>query len=225
MKPSPDKLYLSGTAAYTNPAPPPRVQRRLAIRAEYEAHMSLRFSPGSARELQKEAIEALVDAFLLDRLGNADCFARAHAMGNDMRQRFGCPFQEESGLWFNPCGIMALHSRMGQSVGGIVHTSCSICGAGAFQCDHVAGGIYDGSRCSHPVTRWDVEEVSVTPWPRDPRCYRLTRRFTLAEVEKNIGHPLPPGAVLTCNHCRDCSGEPTEDDFDVSLFPELTPPA
>ena len=146
-------------------------------------------------------------------------------MGNEMRTRFGCPFQEESGLWFNPCGIMALHSRVGQSVGGVVHTSCSVCGAGTFQCDHVAGKIYDGRLCSHTVKRWEVEEVSLTPWPKDPRCYRLTQRLTLAEVERNIGHPLPAGAVPTCNHCRDCSGEPTEDDLAVSRFPDLTPHA
>lgn len=216
-----NKLYLSGVAVYKRPAPPPAVQRRMAARARYEAEMELSLEPHAARGPLRRAIELLVDAFLLDRRGNAACFVQAHQLGRQLNERFGCPFREDDGLWKNDCGVLALHSRVGQSAGGVAHTRCSICGEGAFGCDHIADELYEGRRCIHIVERWDIEEISLTAWPRDPRCYRLTLPKTTAQVEETLGHRLPLGAIPTCRHCRDCPGTPAEDDLDASAFPAL----
>jgi hypothetical protein len=149
------KLLVSGIAAYRHAPPPPKVQRRIANRAAFEAHLLLRGDPTQAEPALRRAIELLVDAFLLDRAGNADCFSRAHRLGSEAEHRFGCSSrQDEHGNWVNECGVLALHSRVGQSVGGVIHTECSICGSSAFGCEHVEGEEYDGQRCMHVVHEW-----------------------------------------------------------------------
>lgn len=102
-------------------------------------------------------------------------------------------------------------------------TACSICGAGPFECEHVEGEVYDGQRCLHVVQNFDLAEVSLTPWPRDPRCYWVSRPRTTRQVEQELGRRLAPGEVPHCRHCASCSGcaGPTEDDLDPSHFAEL----
>lgn len=71
-----EPLLISGIAAYRHAPPAPAVQRNIASRAAYEAHMLLRLEPSRSEPTCRRAIELLVDAFLLDRDNNADCFAR-----------------------------------------------------------------------------------------------------------------------------------------------------
>lgn len=113
-----DPLLISGYAAYRHAPPPPHVQRRVAACATYEARMTT----GAAREPAfRRALELHVDAFLLDRRGNADSFAQAHRIGRELVAEFSCPLaQDEHRHWVNRCGVLALHNRIGASPGGTV---------------------------------------------------------------------------------------------------------
>jgi hypothetical protein len=217
------RLRFKGYAAYRHAPPPPEVQRRRAVGAADQADALLVSGGADSEKAARRAIELLVDAFLLDRVGNADSFARAHQLGAEVERRFGCRYSHEADGWVNECGVLALHSRWGQSVGGVIHTACSICGAAQFGCLHVEGETFQGQRCRHVVQRWDVEEVSLTPRPHDPRCYRQAYVFTDDDVEEQLGHRLRSGEVPTCEHCRSCYGRngPTTDDLDPASFPDL----
>jgi hypothetical protein len=177
--------------------------------------MALDQEPRRAERLLRQAIELMVDAFLLDRRGNADCFARAHEIGALVEERFSCHFQldEKAQALENPCGILALHSRIGLSPGGRNWGRCSICGAGDFQCDHVPGKTYDGEHCHREIYRWDGDEISLTPRPRDPRCFRTWSPIPIAAVGQR---------ALDCHHCRGCPGRggATNEDLDPSSWPD-----
>lgn len=186
--------------------------------------MLLRSESNEAEPALRRAIELLVDAFLLDRRNNAGCFARAHRLGAEAERRFGCRLRrDEADRWVNECGVLALHSRIGQSAGGVIHTKCSICGSSSFGCDHIEGETYSDRECSHVVHRWDVTEVSLTPRPHDPRCYRLSLPRTTDEVERELGRALRRDETPTCSHCASCYGAagPNLEDLDPASFPDL----
>lgn len=221
---SEEKLFLRGRAAYRRRPRPPSVQRQRANRAAFEAELLLRARPRDAEPALRRAIEMQVDAFLIARRENVGAFARAHRLGADVSRSFGCPLSsEEGGLWANECGILALHSRIGQSFGGRVVTECSLCGAGPFDCAHIEGETYGGVICNHVVMEWDAIEVSLTAWPADPRCYRTHLLQTDEDVERDLGRPLGRGEIPTCDHCLRCYGlhGPREDDLDTGSFPSL----
>jgi hypothetical protein len=211
-------VHIRGYAAYHYAAPPPEVQHQAAILAASQADAQFRAEPSSAEAAIREAIELLVDAFLLDRRMNAECFAEAHRLGRLAEQEYGClwSLDDEGKAFVNECGVLALHSRLGASVGGSTITRCSVCGAGAFQCDHIEGEVYDGKRCIHTVVEMNLAEVSLTPTPRDPRTYRLSRAIPLEEAERLKGLALSEGERPVCEHCNGCYGinGPTSEDLD-----------
>ena len=213
-------VTISGYAAYWKEMPPADVLARAAARASYEADMAFSTGDKAGEPKLRAAIELNVDAFLADRQGNARCFARAHRIGRLVEQTFGCAWRltDDGSAFVNNCGVLALHSRLGTSPGGIAHTACSICGAAAFECDHVEGEVYDGERCIHVITDWPIEEISLTPHPRDPRTYRISTPVTLAEAAARKGGPLDPGERPACMHCRECVGFPNADDLNTSLW-------
>lgn len=173
----------------------------------------------------RAAIEDFVNAFLFDRRGHAHCFSEAHELGREVSSKLGCPMKQKSPTTWNlRCGVLALHSRVGMSIGGATWGHCSICGAEDFECDHVPGQIYEGEVCIREVYRVELDEVALVQFPDDPRCYRVTTDKTLREIEEIIGQALPDGAVPTCEHCKTCSGKPAEADIDQSLWPPLPKP-
>jgi hypothetical protein len=207
-----DGALLAGWAAFYGPSPSPEALRRHASRLAYEGLSALDETSGSAEPLLRRAIELMVDAFLLDRRSNGDLFRRAHVLGALVRRRFSCQWRSDDyGRLDNTCGILALHSRVGFSPGGKSWGRCSICGAEDFCCDHVPGRTYDGQRCFRTIYRFDTEEVSLTPRPRDPRCFR-------------VRSPTPAGTTSTvaCSHCISCAGQigPREVDVVTDSWPE-----
>lgn len=210
-----DGTYLAGMAAYYDPPLRPELLRRRAGRLAYEGWSTVDNEPRHAERQLRQAIEALVDAFLLDRRGNADCFARAHRMGAWVEQRFGCRWRLEGDqeIQENACGILALHSRMAFSAGGRSWGYCSVCGARDFMCDHLPGQTYGGVHCHRVIDRWEVDEVSATIRPRDARCFRVWSPLALG-----VAGTKP----LRCRHCASCvgSGGPTDQDLDPPSWPE-----
>jgi hypothetical protein len=66
-----------------------------------------------------------------------------------------------------------------------------------------------------------IDEVSLVPFPEDPRCYRVDVLHSLSGIEDSIGEALPPGATPTCVHCEQCPGAstgPNADDVDQTLW-------
>lgn len=187
--------------------------------------MLLRDGDPRGEAVLRQAIESLVDAFLVDRRGNAGCFARAHRIGALVENQFRCShrFDPETRSFSIDCGIHALHRRSGVSFGGNVLTECSICSAAEFDCEHVPDETYDGKRCFRRVTRWDAKEVSFVKVPADPRCYRVTFPMSVADAERLKGARLAPGDRPLCTHCRTCPGAaaPAAEDLDPSTWPDL----
>lgn len=211
---TPDAHVISGYVAYFEPLRSPDELRADAAELIERATAA---APRRAESLQRLALERLVDAFLIDRRGHTECFADAHLLGREILRRFGCPFtfDAERQAWILRCGVLALHSRVGSSPGGPTIGACSICGAADFECDHINGEVYDGERCYRLITRFDIKEISLTPRPHDPRCYRLDTVISAREVERRRGRPLAAGESPVCEHCATCPGAqgPTDDDL------------
>jgi hypothetical protein len=223
--PESENPRIAGYAAYTSPVPIPAETRTRGIVMASTARAAIRRGEADAESQARAALEVLVDAFLVDRRGNRDCFLRAHALGRRISLRFGCRwrYDPDSDAYSNSCGVLALHSRFGLSPGGPTVGACSICGARDFECDHVPGRRYDGRYCQRIIMEWDVREVSLVPIPRDPRCFRVHFPISRAEVEKFKGGPLRPGECPVCDHCLVCDGirGPSEEDLDPSTWPPL----
>jgi len=220
-----DELRIVGYAAYTSSVPTPAAARRAGIDAARTARAAIAAGEAGAEERARAALELLVDAFLVDRVANIDCFARAHALGLRINRRFGCleSFDPEKKRYANKCGVLALHSRIALSPGGTTTGVCSICGSGDFECDHVPGRCYNGEMCQRVIVRWDIAEISVVRVPYDPRCYRVAIPRTQAEVEATLGRDLASGEVPECHHCESCKGRygPDEEDLDPSQWTDL----
>jgi hypothetical protein len=208
---TPDEQIISGYAAYFEPLRPPD---ELTAEADELIEKAAAAEPRLAESLQRSALERLVDAFLVDRRGHAESFSAAHLLGREILQRFGCPFtfDAEREVWILRCGVLALHSRLATSPGGSTIGECSICGAADFECDHVNGEVYDGKRCHRIITRFDLREISVTPRPHDPRCYRATNRRASPSARTVFGLPTArtaPSLASTQPQTRSCPPFPS----------------
>jgi hypothetical protein len=185
--------------------------------------MAERARDGRAEQLYREAIEHFVDAFLVDRVGHTACFTDAHAIGRYVTDRYGCPMKDAgNGYWNTGCGVLALHRRLGTSWGGPTIGHCSVCGAGDLECDHVPGRWYDGVHCHRIVHEAGLREISLVPFPEDPRTYRTEIAATPHEIRAARGRPLLRGEVPLCTHCTSCDAAdrgPCEEDIDQSLWP------
>lgn len=184
-----------GTVAFYDPPPHPKLARRQGARLDLKAHIALHANANDAESVARDAIEHHVDAFLLDRRGNVNSFALAHRLGREIERRFGCrlKFDEGGRYWSMECGVLALHKRLGLSPGGPTLGECSICRARDFECDHIPREVYDGKRCFRIIVEWDLREVSLVPFPKDPRCYRVFPAYSAEEVERVQGRPLGQG--------------------------------
>jgi hypothetical protein len=219
-----DEVRITGYAAYFEPLRPASVLTRRARRLRYEAVMAERAGDGRGERLYREAIECFVDAFLVDRTGHAACFTDAHAVGRHVAERYGCPMKHVGdGYWTVGCGVLALHRRVGASWSGPTIGHCSICGGGDLECEHVPGRWYGGAHCHRIVHQADLRDISLVPFPDDPRTYRIEIATTPRAIRAARGRPLRDGEVPLCTHyTKSCDGAhrgPSEEDVDQSLWP------
>lgn len=225
---SDNEMRITGHVVYFEPLLPAPVLARRARRLRYEAALAERTGDARAEQLYREAIERFVDAFLVDRAGHTACFTDAHAIGRHVAERYGCPMKDAGeGYWTVGCGVLALHRRLGASWGGPTVSHCSVCDAGDLECEHVPGKWYDGVHCHRVVHQADLREVSLVPFPDDPRTYRMEVAVTPRAIRAARGRPLRRGEVPMCTHCtKGCDGAargPREEDIDQSLWPAPTP--
>jgi len=220
---SDDEIRISGYAVYYEPLRPAPVLARKARRLCHEAGVAERAGDPRAEQLYREAIEHFVDAFLIDRPGHAVCFTEAHAIGRHVAERYGCAMKHAGdGYWTAPCGVLALHRRLGASWAGPTIGQCSVCRAGDLECDHVPGRWYEGVHCHRIVVEAELRDISLVPFPDDPRTYRTEIARTPREIRAVRGRPLRRGEVPLCTHCTEsCDGAdrgPREGDVDQSLW-------
>jgi hypothetical protein len=213
-------VRFGGMAAYYEPPLPPKVLEEEGRELVNRAAQTLEHGEDKeAEDGLRAAIERYVDAFLLDRDGHRSAFVVAHQIGAYVSKRFGCRLKSDDGdSWRSECGVWALHSRVGSSIGGTTRGHCSICSADDLGCDHIPGQTYDGELAVRMVHKVDLEEISVVPFPEDPRCYRFELSRTLKEIEELSGQTAPPGSVPICAHCEVCPGSPTAEDIDQNLW-------
>jgi hypothetical protein len=205
-----DGTEVGGHVLYSGWDPSPADLRRRAARLSYQGLSGLNSDRQAAESALREAIELMVDAFLLDRRGNLDIFRRAHELGALVEREFGCRWVHDraSRTSCNPCGVLALHSRIGLSPGMRTWTECMTCGAADFQCDHL------GPR---RVTRFEAGEVSFTPRPKDPRCFRT---WIYVGDSKATNRPPIGETAIDCTHCARCHGRggAMEEDLDPASW-------
>lgn len=221
---SDDEVRISGHVVYFEPLRPAPELARQARRLRYEAGMSERVTDRRAEHLFREAMERFVDAFLVDRGGHAACFTEAHAIGRHLAVHHGCPMKDAGdGYWTTGgCGVLALHRRVGSSWSGPTVSRCSVCEAADLECDHVPGEWYDGVHCHRIVHEAGLREISLVPFPDDPRTYRTEVAVTPRAIRAARGRPLLRSEVPHCTHCTEsCDGAdrgPSEEDIDQSLW-------
>lgn len=188
-------------------------------RALYEARMTAESTVAtSAEEPYRRAISHLVDAFLQDREGHSECFAYAHRAGAEVNGLVGCQYDYDAKaqVYRLECPVFALHAHAGTSIAWSLSTACSICGASAFECDHVAGEFYNGLQCGHqPDGVHAMHHVAMTPNPDFAYSWHWPEQHAAGEL---VGHGLirRPGEPVFCNHCQECPGRwgPQADDLD-----------
>ena len=219
-----DQRRISGYAAYYEPLLPAPVLARQARRLRYEAFLAERSDPRAAEALFRQAIERFVDAFLVDRAGHAQCFTEAHVIGRHVAETFECPMtSSEDGYWTVPCGVLALHQRLGLSFAGPTLGRCS----GAEPTTSTATIFRAPGTTASTATAGShgrAREISLVQFPEDPRCYRVQTARTPRELREARGRPLRRGEVPICTHCVECEAVergPRVDDVDQSLWPPV----
>lgn len=201
---------------------PPTVLRREGLRAAAEVEAGLEAGHPEAERVGRDALRALVDAFLGDRQANADLFERAHELGRRLCKTVDCRWKPGEDAYRLKCPIYALHRPVAHSIAMTITTECSICGSEALSCEHVPGEEYDGEWCVSNVTgisplghiAWTAKPDFVYTWhqPQEVLTERLIRDGIIQKA----------GDDAFCTHCADCDGAPSEGDLDpVTRFEQL----
>ena len=183
----------------------PRLRAR-GLRRERGAQIERRFGKGDAEPDLRAALKDLVDAFLVDRPGQRDLFSRAHRLGRDLSGGYGCRYEYSAAedRYTVRCPIFALHQPVALSVAWTLITSCSICSAGAFDCDHIAGNRYGDEVCEMAVEEitglghiaWTANPDFLYTW-HQPHQHDGARLLAEGRID-HLGQELP------CLHCERC---------------------
>lgn len=176
----------------------------------------------SAEARVRSGLRDVVDAFLGDRQANEDLFYLAHQVGELLSTIAVCCWEPGEETYTLNCPIYALHRPMAHSIATTVTTECSICGAGALQCNHLAGNLYDGELCVNNVTGMSpVGHIAFTAEPDFIYTWHQPHEKQVDELIESgiIGQPGDPA---TCTHCQECEGRPGSGDLDpVTRFEKM----
>jgi hypothetical protein len=194
---------------------------RLAARAAYEAEAALRDEQPGAEATGRSALTTMVDAFLADRRVNQKMFRRAHRLGRELMETFGCWYQydEARSTYVLGCPVPRLHAQVATSIAWTLKTVCSVCGAQPFSCDHMIGEEYDGVECyyeSEGIER--IDHIALTTNPDFAYTWMISMDVSAKEALTQ-GDIDQPGGLLACTHCAACYGTagPKPEDEDPSI--------
>lgn len=192
--------------------------RKRGMRKVLDMQMALGRDPSAAEASGRSALHDIVDAFLIDRSGQADLFAFAHRLGRELLRQFGCAarYDEEEHVYTYECPVFTIHSQVASSIGWSWEVTCSICDAELFGCDHIPGDIYDGETCHYrPTSTPHIDHVALTARPDFPYTWLVDNRRSAQQLirDRMIARQ---GDVARCWHCEHCYGlvGPTADDVD-----------
>jgi hypothetical protein len=193
---------------------PPHILRERGLRAAAVCEGGLAIGRSDAEKLGRTALRALVDAFLGDRVSNADLFTRAHRLGRRLSEAVHCQWTSGDEIYTLDCPIYGLHRPFAHSLAMTVTTECSICGAGALQCAHVPGEEYEGESCFSKVTGIGaLGHVALTADPDFIYTWHQRQSVATSAIIAD-GTIKRAGDVAFCTHCQDCDGLPREGDLD-----------
>jgi hypothetical protein len=182
--------------------------RRLGVRKAYEMQMAIATQRTDAEELGRSAISSLVQAFLVDRVGEADLFAVAHRIGRDLSQRVGCRARYDAAeqTYTYDCPIHTLHANVATSIGWIWEGACSICSARILECEHVPGELYDGEPAYYKTRALlRVDHLALTAQPDFHYTWIVANQRSAGALIAE-GTIRNPGEAAVCNHCEYCYG-------------------
>ncbi len=184
----------------------PAFFRRRGLRAAVDAQVLLRTGGADGHALARRAISDLVEAFLHDRAGNADLFARAHQLGSIISEQGACRWTPGPETYTLRCPIFALHQTWATSVAMTETTRCSICGAGDFGCDHLPGEAYEGEECVSIVESiGSGGHFALTADPDFTYTWHREQEVATARIVAD-GRIKRAGDRAFCQHCQDCEG-------------------
>lgn len=200
--------------------------RSRGLRREREGQLKRRYGEGDTESLLRSALADLVDAFLIDRRGQKDLFARAHRLGSEINFAYHCEFSYDAqeGSYEIQCPIFALHRPVAHSVAWTLITKCTICGAAAFGCEHLAGHEYDGEVCEMAIVEiTGLGHIAFIANPDFLYTWHQPQHYEAAKLLAS-GQIQSVGEKLHCTHCERCPGAlgPSEGDLDpVSRWREI----
>lgn len=140
---------------------------------------------------------------------------------------FGCILPEDDTQVYIECPIRLKNMNAGNfgfSIGAFSEKAeCSICGRDILtdpSCTHIVGQNYDGKECEVTFSGFQLDHISLTDHPLDPRC-KITM---LAIPKKEFYERLPPEQIelkernklpLVCHLCKEERIEPSEIDAET----------
>lgn len=194
---------------------------RLATRVAYEAEAALYNGVDGAEAAGRSALPAMVDAFLADRRANERMFPRAHRLGLQLLETFGCWYEYDKtrSTYALGCPVPRLHAQIATSIAWTLKTACSVCDAEPFSCDHMLGEEYDGVECFYAVGGVErIDHIALTANPDFAYTWMIATDVSVDDALAR-GGIRQPGERLACTHCSDCygAGGPRPEDLDPSI--------
>ncbi|WOP18288.1 hypothetical protein [Raineyella sp. LH-20] len=233
----------SETTASSMPTPSAHVARmikRLTLEGKAligEAALSLKADGQDAESHARSALERLRSAldWAEDGPSESDTHAALDLAGRWVRETFGCRLAREGRTYSLTCPVRLAHTRVGLSIGGRAHRTCSLCGQDLSECEHVPGRDYlvpggtadlgwcrvclTRERCEHVPTQLyragvvsiidqgDLNEISLVGKPAMPDARIHSQTVNLADLESALGPEFKPGMDVSCDFClAHCSG-------------------
>ena len=152
-------------------------------------------------------------------------FEEAHRLldlaGGYVRRTFGCSIHWTGSSYEQRCPVAIAHKRIVVSPEFIlVGWDCTICGADAETCAHIAGRVYDGKDCGRrargPVKLLGIAWVTRPDQP-DARVQALP--ISTEELGSKMPSEWRPGMPLSCDRCLlPCDGV---EEFDLAELQQM----
>jgi hypothetical protein len=190
-----------------------------------------------AERLARAALESLAHAlnWAEDGPRESETHQRLDEAGRWVRTTFGCQLEQEGTTYFVSCPVRLGHVRVGLSIGGTAHRTCSLCGEDLSECEHqrgvayiVPGGVADLGWCrvctnaectAHApdqtyrtgvvaiIRDMDLDEVSFVSRPAQPDVRIQRQSIDMADLRAALGEQWKPGMAVSCDFClHPCSG-------------------
>jgi hypothetical protein len=193
---------------------------------EQLSEVAVLLARGSHSEAEAAARSSLAGlASSLNWLEDTDEFDEAHRLldlaGEWVRRIFGCNLYWTGSGYEQRCPVAIAHKRIGFSPEiALEGFDCTICGADAEECEHIAGRVYDGVRCGRrargPIT---FLGAAVVTRPEQPDARMQAIPLSIADLRSMLPPQWQPGMPVSCDRCLlPCEGV---EEFNLAELQEL----